>query len=220
MKAMTAWENGTPLWESLFVYGKTDTIARFRAAMDKPAMPGIVASFAGLLNAETDSKDAQATMAATQTLLKERADLEKRLKAEVVMRLRNGGLIGLAFEVPRTLNSEPVTIPRALWLGQIDWRQSTLKHDGLSFVAVRIGEPEQVDLPEPTSPGRPSRRPEIVTAFQQLVAEGAIDHAQSLTSHFPAVRSRVKEISGDDSDKGLGDKALYATLSPLYERQT
>ena len=219
MKATAAWGNGVTLWDALFVYGKPDTVARFRAAMKKPAMPGIFAGLTGLFDPKADWEANQAIMSETQELLNERVDLEKRLEADVVMQLQTGALTGLAFEEPRKLNSAPVAIPRSAWLGRIDWRKSSLSHEGLSFVAVRIAEPEKINLPAPSPQGRPSRRPEIISAFQQLDAEGAIDRTQSLASHFAAIRLRAKEVSRNSADKGLGDKALYATLSAIYVRQ-
>jgi hypothetical protein len=64
-------------------------------------------------------------------------------------------------------------------------------------------------------PGRPSRRDEIVSAFDAVVEAGAIDLGEPLSHIFPAVR---QQITGNAAPQpGLGDRALRKTLTPLVE---
>ena len=67
-------------------------------------------------------------------------------------------------------------------------------------------------------PGRPSRRAEIVSAFE-AVAEAGLDLDQPMSRVFPAIRERITGCAAPRgaAAAGLGDKALRKTLAPLFE---
>jgi hypothetical protein len=64
----------------------------------------------------------------------------------------------------------------------------------------------------PRGPGRPSRRDEIVEAFETAADAGIIDPQQPLRELVPVLRQR---ISGDR--RGLGDRTLRRTVAPLLD---
>lgn len=60
-------------------------------------------------------------------------------------------------------------------------------------------------------PGRPSRRDEIESAFDQLQAEGKVDPSKPLNRIFNLVRHRITGSAAPSP--GLGDKTLHNILA-------
>lgn len=72
-------------------------------------------------------------------------------------------------------------------------------------------EPEAEELTEHRTPGRPSRRAEVVEAYTDAVASGDLDPALPLPELLEAVRRRVARRSG--KRHSLGDKTLRRILA-------
>lgn len=64
---------------------------------------------------------------------------------------------------------------------------------------------------EPRGPGRPSRRDDILAAYDALVAAKAIDPRRPLSHAFALVRRRLTGSAAPSP--GLGDKTLQGVLS-------
>lgn len=159
--------------------------------------------------------------------------LERKLESQFLTELREGKLWAFGYSAPRKPTDAPCRLPIDLFEGKIDWVKSAIKGNGLEFTAVRVvaspapglvSAPRETQAPQlevaPAAPGRPSRRGEIVAAWQALEAERKINRATSLRSHFALVRAKVHEIHRSDprGEKGLGDKVLYQILSELWNR--
>ena len=76
--------------------------------------------------------------ARSQTLFKERGNLERTLKSNILDYIANGRLHGFGYELPRSLTSAPVAIPKEAWSGQCDWPHGTLRFNGLELADVRL----------------------------------------------------------------------------------
>lgn len=161
-------------------------------------------------------------------ILDARADLEKRLKANIRAYIKQGFLHGFGFETPRRVASVPVEIPKEAWAAQCDWNASTLEFRGLNFVDVRLTTTRyreesvrgQVILQAPTKqPGRPTVGPDIEAAFHALLEAGEIDIEKSQLSHFSKVATWL-EINRPELSVAAGDiseKTFRSHLSPLFK---
>lgn len=140
----------------------------------------------------------------------------------VLAGLASGSLLAFGYEAPQKMKDLPVTVPLHFLQGTVLWDKSEIRFEGIKLIAVRlIGKsqvaPETTPLSPPPRAGRPSRKDQAEKAFASLLADGTYNLNISLNHQFPMVRDRVKAMFPDEdqSDKGLGDKALYGFLSPL-----
>lgn len=163
-----------------------------------------------------------------QAILSARADLERKLKANILSYVSSGHIHGFGYELPRSLSSAPVAIPKAAWAGKYDWDNGTLSFRGLEFVDVRLTTNRiRNDILErgvvdktPTNPaGRPGVGPAIEDAFRALHEAGEIDASASQASHYPKVRAWL-ELNKPDlpvPPAHLSDKTIYKYFSPLFK---
>lgn len=168
------------------------------------------------------------SFARSQALLRERGDLEQRLKSNILGYIAKGNLIGFGYELPRSLTSVPVRIPKEAWGGTCDWHKAMLRFRGLEFVDVRlvtkrirneILERGVVDT-TPTSPaGRPGVASAIEAAFHALNESGKIDPNASQSSHYPALRGWLEQYYPDlpVPPATLSEKTIYKYFSPLFK---
>jgi len=102
----------------------------------------------------------------------------------VVTLLQNEALTGLGFSHPRSPEDPVHAIPPDLWHADIDWERDSVSGNGLSFTGVRIvpalSEQALAVLPEPPArsetveknrPGRPSKKGDIIAAYEALDVE-------------------------------------------------
>lgn len=164
----------------------------------------------------------------TQAILSARADLETKLKANILSYVSGGHIHGFGYELPRSVSSSPVAIPKAAWAGKCDWANGTLSFRGLEFVDVRLTtnrirndilERGNVDK-TPTNPaGRPGVGSAIAEAFKALDKAGEINVRASQASHYPKVRAWL-ELHKPDlpvPPAHLSDKTIYKYFSPLFK---
>lgn len=216
-----AWKDGLPLFQALFKFGDDKTSVRLHEALTNPTNPGII---------EALTKAAQAgagweafgtpQVRDAQDFAYETAKLRKTLEQSVLDQLFSGALLGYGYAVPRHPTDTPALIPKDVWRGRIKWEDSSVKGNGLEFLVVRAlpRKSPKLEKIEVRKPGRPTRKPQIIEAFRALEAEGKIKRENSLTSHYPLVRNKVAALFPDEQDtkRGLGDKALYQHLAPLF----
>jgi len=157
-----------------------------------------------------------------------RSDLKNKLQANTLSYVSGGHLRGFGYELPRSVSSSPVAIPKAAWAGKCDWANGTLSFRGLEFVDVRLTtnrirneilERGVVDK-TPTNPaGRPGVGNAIAEAFDALHKAGQIDASASQASHYPKVRAWL-ELNKPDlpvPPAHLSDKTMYKYFSPLFK---
>lgn len=73
-----------------------------------------------------------------QEILTARAEVERKLKQNILSYISQGHAHACGFEAPRKVANAPVYIPKSTWAGKVDWYERTLSHQGLEFVEVRI----------------------------------------------------------------------------------
>ena len=88
--------------------------------------------------------------------------------------------------------------------------------------AETSGEPARVPLPRAVgnkaAVGRPSRRDEIKSAYEELAAGGEIDFDGPKTATYEPIRRRVGRSSSNNFT-GLGDEAIRNVITPLFDRE-
>lgn len=137
-------------------------------------------------------------------------------------------LYGFGYELPRSLSSVPVAIPKEAWAGKCDWTNGTLTYRGLEFVDIRLTtnrirnevlERGFVDK-TPTNPaGRPGVGPAIKSAFHTLQNEGQIDPNASLLSHYPKIKAWL-ELNKPDlpvPPAHIYNETIRKYISPLFK---
>lgn len=157
-----------------------------------------------------------------------RTKLQSTLQANILSYIRQGHLHGFGYELPRTVSSIPVAIPKEAWGGRCDWGGGTLSYRGLEFVDVRLTtnrirneilERGVVDK-TPTSPaGRPGVGSAIEAAFHALHKAGEIDPNGSRSSHYPKVRAWLELNRPNLSvpPATISEKTIYKYFSPLFK---
>ena len=109
---------------------------------------------------------------------------------------------------------DSLNIPRrpAFWFGDED--EGTDQPRSTEEV-----EPE--DQESRATVGRPSRREEITTAYEELVSAGEIDFDNRKTATYEPIRKRVRRtlnIATKDVAAGLGDEVIRQVITPLFDR--
>lgn len=153
--------------------------------------------------------------------------LQKKLKSACIDYVQRGHLRAFGYSAPRRPDDTPVEVPSDLWAHPIYWDKDKLSGNGLEIVAVRLIPTQwllQAQGISPQSPsrrqGRPSRDSDILNAWNELVEEGKIDFSGTRANACRLVRERVLKLFPDQGDAGLGDKALYRKLKPLWDKAT
>jgi predicted metal-dependent hydrolase len=158
----------------------------------------------------------------------ERAELEKRLKTNILIYIKSSQLHGFGFETPRKLASIPVPIPQGAWAGRLDWTTGTLHFRGLDFVNIRLATNRyreeisglaELKAPPQKKSGRPTIKSLVNNAFADLQERGLIDVCASALSHYPLVRQWIQNQDHDRNfnAKNLSDEGIRAHFSPLFK---
>jgi hypothetical protein len=152
--------------------------------------------------------------------------LEEQMQQEFVSWVRKHILKAYGFVIPRRPSDAPQPVPDDLWNGRIVWRASIILANGLEMHGVRLMPrhwEEQILAAQPEAkatrggPGRPSRRAEILEAFEALDAAGRIDYREPMTRLFPAIRQWLKERDPQaEADWGLHDKTIAKTIRTAF----
>ncbi len=162
--------------------------------------------------------------------------LHEKLKAEIIVLLRKGELLGVGFIRPKYRDAEPRWISANYWNDgcQISWDNSELWAHGKVFADVRVVRPQvpttisdESDTqairlaasPGRNRSGRPSRASEIKAAYEELKLEDKIDFS-SLRANLSAIQSRVHTRAGSDptSTKDLEYNAVRKAISAEFRK--
>ena len=146
----------------------------------------------------------------------------------ILHHLRNENLIGLGFEPPRRMESEPHWIPTSFWDGMVQWEKNRLTAQGIVFEEVRLitrmtyenlQTPSEQPQEPPVAPGRPSIKAYIEDAFHGLHADGQIDVSQPLKAHYPLVRHwlQAHRAEFEANDSNPPDEGIRKHFSPLFK---
>jgi len=148
-------------------------------------------------------------------------NLQKRMHNFVRKHLKLGNLYGYGFEPPRKIDSQPFEIPAYCWAGHIQWYDDVLTADRLELAHIRVLSTaarsrlinSEVENANPSKPGRPGYKTQILKAYAALNAAGKIDVQNSLQSHYPSVREWLET---NLSDAAPNDNTLQRHLSPIF----
>jgi len=218
------WQNGVLLSNAWLTYAHPDLKAKWDAAHQKSAM---TAFERGAEAVEGPVSDAfMFGIDGAQVILAERAGIKKQLQTNILSYLKNGKAFAYAFDLNRTLKSEPVEIPEAVWRGRINWEQSKVSFQSLHFKEVRLTTANVRKrvlnvAPVPVvakTKGRPGIAPDVVAAFKALHQEGKIDVSKSAKFHFPMIREYLQTTHPDrfPTSKKVGSEGIRAHFSPLF----
>lgn len=138
--------------------------------------------------------------------------LDDALRTHLNGCLTRGSLRLRCFSSP---TADPEWLPAdRLPLVELEYEKSTVNMPGHSPIPVRVfpGETEAKK-----GPGRRSRKSEILTAYERLVAIDAIDFEAKQIRAIMQVRKEVKRRANDPSEKALGDEAIRKVISDLFQ---
>ncbi len=162
---------------------------------------------------------------------KPRQEINKAIDEWVTRQLKSGAIIGLGFEPPRRMNSEPVIIPAACWRNSVRHDSDKLRIDGLIFTETRIlprtaakqikAAWEIETVPPHPAPKRGPRGSamDIAEAFEALHAAGRIDFNASAKSHYPEIRDWLQYHHpkvGYSAAKPT-DETIRKTFQPMFD---
>lgn len=156
-----------------------------------------------------------------------RSDLKNKLQANTLSYVSGGHLHGFGYELPRTVSSVPVAIPKAAWAGKCDWTNGTVSFRGLEFVDVRLTtnrirneilERGNVDRTPPRAVGRPSVAKDIMAAIHALHQAGEIDPTASQKSHFPKALQwlELNRPNLDPAPNAISYETFRKQFSPFF----
>lgn len=159
--------------------------------------------------------------------LQERAaqfsDLNTQLKRQLLHWLSSEILIALGFSYPRQPDDLPCLIPIDLWAQSVGWDKSKVEGNGLRIDAVRILHPQWIGGTESTesskSPGRPSKVPMILEAYESLLGSQKIDFSAPKKSAVRQIRDWISTNHPDqfENGKGLGDEVIRRTIAERFD---
>lgn len=157
---------------------------------------------------------------------------ERQMQLTIRTAVLDGRYTAIGFEIPRRAADPPALVPSDLlksWTF-IDWTNSRIKGNGLLFEAVRlvstrwlVGEaarelPAKPVLqrvkPEKRRPGRQSREPEIIVAYNELRSHGEIEAGDSYKAVWGKIFALIKKQTGKTN--GLGYSTVFPFLKKLH----
>lgn len=155
-----------------------------------------------------------------------RSDLTSEVRKNVLNYLKSKQLVAIGFEPPRKLDDVPKFLPLEVWNGTVNWDESSLKYQSLSFVDIRIVAPAWIDktLSENVSieksRGRPSVASDLETCFRSLAVEQKFDFNGSMKSNFPTIRDWLNEhLSADGAEEyKISNEAIRKYFSPYFNK--
>lgn len=213
------WDAGLPLAEAAWHFATPemqDHISQLRQAEFKSPLPPPY-------EAPADEKVAALFKLANSVLQHNSARFESRQKTRdrLCSLLLEGYLASYGYVVPRAADDPPRPIPRDIWAGAIDWDQSSVAGNGLSFVAVRVSgvsavsaslrpDQRQPILPPPGRGRPPVAKLGIVEAYRALKALQKIEYSAPISAMCPAIRAWLAEKY--PSNAGFYENLRYETI--------
>ena len=219
MDAWEIWNKGVQLSKAHLYIGPPEKVAACRKYTQQ-------SSGSVILDRIADNADKDASF---EDLFKgvlgptgPRKKLEEELRSNIFERVRVKGLLAYGFAIPRRPEDTPIPIPLDLWNPYLQWAKDQARANGFQMDGIRITDPDWLDEANDQNTikpaGRPSRKPQIIEAFETLDHEGKIDYSNPAKHCYPAIRNWVKlhYPEAENPDRGLGDKAIQLHVNPLF----
>ncbi|MBE7638691.1 MAG: hypothetical protein JJ879_14150 [Sneathiella sp.] len=222
------WNKAIPLPKALYRFGRKDKIARLQVLEQEVAVPALMQVALEAIQSDEDRfqkladglKDAQSPFAKIRKI-------KESIQTEMFRALKARKVLAYGYDYPRKASDQAQEVPEELWSSFNDWSKDSLSTNGLRMDAIRlipINWISKAPSPDPApkaSPGRPSRKDQILTAFEALDQEGKINRGNSMHSHCDLIREWILRHYPDESEqtKGLGDQIIRKTISPVFKKK-
>lgn len=223
------WRISLPLSRVWVEYGEPKLKARWTELQKVSAITAFDEAAQQVGDAECSPMEKlQVLLHKPTEILTARAEVEDKLKQNILSYISQGHAHAYGFEAPRKVADAPIPIPKSTWAGKVDWNKRTLSHQGLEFVEVRITtnrirneilDRGNVKMEPPTSAGRPTVGPAIQAAFKALEKAGEIDISASQQSHYPKIKAWL-ELNAPDLNvpaAKISGKTIHRYFSPLFK---
>ena len=133
------WRISVPLSRAWITYGEPKLKARWEELQKVSAITAFDDAAQQVRDAECSPMEKMhMLLQKPQEILTARAEVERKLKQNILSYISQGHAHAYGFEAPRKVANAPVYIPKSTWAGKVDWYERTLSHQGLEFVEVRI----------------------------------------------------------------------------------
>lgn len=141
----------------------------------------------------------------------ERANLEDRLKAQVLVGIRAGKLRVFGFAKPRQPSDKPIEVPTDLWNGFLSWDKEYIEGNGLRIDALRVI-PTHWLQEKSKRQGRPTRVAEVMRAYAELKQTQKIDFTLPIKTIALQVRAHILSRPGEKDETGIGELAVQRAI--------
>ena len=233
------WKKGKTLYESLFEFTDKSLINNYnksqielenqtnsipeKTSNNTPSMMDSLQVFQKTINKYQGTRNAN-----------------DKLKWDLLNKLLSEKLAGLGFESPIKSSDTPQYIPLHIWPQKIidfDWDNSSFSINGVEFLKIKIikntelinkkninNKKEEIKPPNieiiDKPVGRPSRKQEIINAYNFLRDKGKIDYSKTFKSHIKTIRETVRLLNTKlENDKGLGGEAIRRTVKHFFDQE-
>ncbi|MFT6558342.1 hypothetical protein [Sneathiella sp.] len=227
MQPNDIWKKGIPLSEAIYRFGNKEVLSQLSDLQQQGSFGNIFTTIAQKLESGKPSGDVITnSLKEASTPLKDAKDLKAKIQKAIIVDIRDRKVLAYGYSFPRQADAQAQEVPDDLWAIKSDWMDDTLKANGLQMDAIRLTPvkwiTETPDAAIITTPkGRPSRKDQIIFAFQALDKDGKINRSQSMNSQCPMIRDWVLKHYPDDKETktGLSDQNIRKTISPLFNKE-
>ena len=162
------------------------------------------------------------------------SDIKAISRGRIYSWVKSGDVRVYGYELPRSLNSEPVEISSDLLLSVPQWlsTEGEFRHQGIHIAELRIISTKAIKelendatrsitaSVEPQAPGRPSFKSDIKRAYFALKQAGELDFSRSMKSQYVKFRKWLHAASPDryPTENHPGDEVLRRTIKSLIEK--
>lgn len=233
------WKKGKTLYESLFEFTDKSLINNYnKSQIELENQTNLIPEKTS--NGNPSMMDGLQAVQKTINKYQGTRSANDKLKRDLLNKLLSEKLAGLGFESPIKTSSHPQLIPIHIWPQKItdfDWNESSFLINGIEFFKIRIIKKTELkkqkniqikkkELKPPNlevtdkKVGRPSKKQEIIDAYNFLKNECKIDYSKTFKSHTKLIQQTVRTLNPDQTnDKGLGNEAIRRTVKHLFDQE-
>lgn len=233
------WKKGKTLYESLFEFTDKSLINNYnKSQVELENQTNLIPEKTS--NGNPSMMDGLQAVQKTINKYQGTRSANDKLKRDLLNKLLSEKIAGLGFESPIKTSSQPQLIPIHIWpqkINEFNWNESSFLSNGVEFQKIRIikniefknerniqNKKEEIQLPDfqitDKFVGRPSKKQEIINAYNLLKKKNKIDYSKTFKSHTPLIREAVRLQNPTlTDDKGLGDEAIRRTVKSFFDQE-
>ncbi|MFY8093268.1 MAG: hypothetical protein ACOVN0_07290 [Niveispirillum sp.] len=236
MDHLALWTQGVPLQQAYIRFAPKELAERWQALREESSNLAVLNRLKSAVETDTFQAIAPENRWAAFASVAPTAigptgafhTLTQQLQARCVHLVRSGQLVAVGYAVPRAVTDKLAQVPDDLWLRRVNWDKGIISGSGLRMEDVRIARAQTVATKpaqmmaslklaaEVVAPGRPSKEPEIIAAFEKLRAAGQIDPSRPRVQHYDLIRKTI-DPSYNDKTPGLSTNAMQRILKPYFD---